>query len=98
VVWIVCLVYLTMQYIARVEKHNVIVECGICGEPLKRSREVHFMRYRCPRCQILYYVCFSTEPPDLIRTRQKPERLSLFVLSFPFAVIAILELLYHLFI
>jgi len=95
-VWIVCLVYLTMPYIARVEKHNMIVKCGICGDSLKRSREVHFTRYRCPRCQILYYVCFPTEPPDLARTRQKPERPSIFVLLFPFMVVAILELLYHL--
>ena len=86
-----------MQYIARVEKHNMIVECGICGDLLKRSREVHFTRYRCPRCQILYYVYTPTEPPNLTRIGQKPERLSIFTLLFPLAVIAILELLYHLF-
>jgi len=76
----------------------MIVECGICGDHLKRSREVHFMRYRCPRCQILYYVCFSTEPPDLTRTSQKSERPSIFVLLFPFIVVAILELLFYFFI
>jgi len=85
-----------MPYIWAVETRNMIVECGICGDALKRSREFDFMRYRCPRCQILYYVCFPTEPSDLARTSQKPERPSLFVLLFPFMVVAILELLYHL--
>ena len=92
-----CLVYLTMRYIGRVEKHNMNVDCGICGEPLKKSRESDFMRYLCARCQILYYVYAPTKSSHLIGTSQKSERPSIFALLFPFSVVAILELLYHLF-
>ena len=85
-----------MPYSVRVEKHNMNVECGICGEALKKSRESDFMRYLCDHCQIFYYVYAPTKSPNLIGTSQKSERLSIFALLFPFLVVVILELLYRL--
>ena len=79
------------------EKHNMDVECGICREPLKKSRESDFMRYLCAHCQILYYIYAPTKSSPPIRTRQKSERPSIFALLFPFLVVVILELLYRLF-
>jgi len=73
------------------------VECGICGEALKKSRESDFMRYLCAHCQILYYVYAHTMSSPLIGTRQKSERLSIFALLFPFLVVVILEVFYRLF-
>jgi len=86
-----------MPYSVRVEKHNMNAECGICGEALKKSRESDFMRYLCAHCQIFYYVYAPTKSSHLIGTRQKSERPSIFALLFPFLVVAILELFYHVF-
>jgi phage FluMu protein Com len=73
------------------------VECGICGEPLEKSREADFTRYRCARCQIFYYVYAPTEPPHQTGVSQEMEKPSIFALLFPFMVVSILELLYHFF-
>lgn len=73
-----------------------MVECGICGETLQRSREGDFMCYRCAHCEILYYVYAPIEPPHLIRIiGQELEKPSIFALLFPFMVVAILEWFYH---
>ena len=94
------MVCLTTPYIftKAVEKYNMTVECGICGEPLKKLREADFMRYRCAHCQLFYYVYAPAEPPHLTRTSQKLEKPSIFALLFPFMVVTILEVLYHLFV
>ncbi|UCC33767.1 MAG: hypothetical protein JSW53_01835 [Candidatus Bathyarchaeota archaeon] len=70
-------------------------ECGICGETLQRSGEEDLMRSLCIYCEIPYYICPPAELPSPIRTGQKRERPSVFALWFPFAIVAILELLYH---
>jgi ribosomal protein S27E len=84
-----------MPYSVRVQKHNMNVECGICGEALKKSRESDFMRYLCAHCQIFYYVYAPTKSSHLIGTSQKSERLSIFALLFPILVVVILELLHR---
>jgi len=70
-------------------------KCTICGKTLEKSRETDFIRYHCAHCQIFYYIYAPTKPPPRPRASYEMEKPSVLALLFPFMVVTILEVLYH---